>query len=44
MRRFAVVIAFFALAAPAPAAAPASVELTDCIPRDRAAEFEARMG
>jgi hypothetical protein len=44
MRRFAVVIAFFALAAPAQAAAPASVELTACIPRDRAAEFEARMG
>ena len=44
MRRIAVVIAFFALAAPAQAAAPASVELTACIPRDRAAEFEARMG
>ena len=44
MRRIAVVIAFFALAAPARAAAPASVELTGCIPRDRAAEFEARMG
>jgi hypothetical protein len=44
MRRFAVVIAFFALAAPAQAAAPASVELTACVPRDRAAEFEARMG
>jgi CARDB len=44
MRRFAVVIAFFALAAPAQAAAPASVELMACVPRDRAAEFEARMG
>jgi hypothetical protein len=44
MRRIAVVIAFFALAAPAQAAAPASVELTDCVPRDRVAEFEARMG
>jgi hypothetical protein len=44
MRRIAVVIAFFALAAPAQAAAPASVELTACVPRDRAAEFEARMG
>jgi CARDB protein len=44
MRRFAVVIAFFALAAPAQAAAPASVDLTACVPRDRAAEFEARMG
>ena len=44
MRRFAVVIAFFALAAPAQAAAPASVSLTACVPDDRAAEFEARMG
>jgi hypothetical protein len=44
MRRIAVVIAVFALAAPARAAAPASVELTACVPRDRAAEFEARMG
>jgi CARDB len=44
MRRIAVVIAFFALAAPAQAAAPASVELMTCAPRDRAAEFEARMG
>jgi hypothetical protein len=44
MRRFAVVIAFFALAAPAQAAAPASVALTACVPADRAAEFEARMG
>jgi hypothetical protein len=44
MRRIAVVIAFFALAAPAQAAAPANVELTACVPRDRAAEFEARMG
>jgi hypothetical protein len=44
MRRIAVVIAFFALAAPAQAAGPASVELTACVPRDRAAEFEARMG
>ena len=44
MRRFAVVIAFFVLAAPAQAAAPASVELAACVPRERAAEFEARMG
>jgi CARDB protein len=44
MRRFAVVIAFLAFAAPAQAAAPASVELTACVPDDRAAEFEARMG
>jgi CARDB len=44
MRQIAVVIAFFALAAPAQAAGPASVELTACVPRDRAAEFEARMG
>jgi len=43
MRRFAVVIAFFALAAPARAAVPASVELSACVPRDRAAEFEAHM-
>jgi CARDB protein len=44
MRRIAVVIAFFALAAPAQAAAPASVDLTACLPNDRAAEFEAEMG
>lgn len=45
MRRIALTIAFFAvLAAPARAAAPASVELSACVPRDRAAEFEARMG
>jgi hypothetical protein len=44
MRRIAVVIAFFALTGSAHAAAPASVELTACVPRDRAAEFEARMG
>ena len=44
MRRIALVIAFFAVAAPARAAAPASVELAACVPADRAAEFEARMG
>jgi hypothetical protein len=44
MRRIAVVIVFFALAAPAQAAAPASADLLSCLPRDRAAEFEARMG
>src|SRR3954447_26037139 len=44
MRRLALTIALFgALAAPAHAA-PASVELTQCAPRDRAAEFEASMG
>jgi hypothetical protein len=43
MRRIALTAALFgALAAPAQAA-PASVELTQCAPRDRAAEFEARM-
>jgi hypothetical protein len=43
MRRIALTVALFgALAAPAQAA-PASVELTQCAPRDRAAEFEARM-
>jgi hypothetical protein len=45
MRRIALTILFFAvLAAPARAAAPASVELTSCEPDQRAAEFEARMG
>jgi hypothetical protein len=44
MRRITALIVFFALAAPAQAATPASVALTACVPRDRAAEFEARMG
>jgi CARDB protein len=45
MRRTALTIAFFALlAAPAHATAPAKVTLTACVPRERAAEFEARMG
>jgi CARDB protein len=44
MRRIAALIAFFAIAAPAHAAAPAQVALTSCVPHDRAAEFEARMG
>ena len=44
MRRIIALIVFFALAAPAQAATPASVALTACVPRDRAAEFEARMG
>ena len=45
MRRIALTLLFFAvLAAPARAAAPATVELTSCEPDQRAAEFEARMG
>jgi hypothetical protein len=44
MRRIALSIALFgALAAPAQAA-PAKVVLTDCLPKERAAVFEARMG
>jgi hypothetical protein len=44
MRRIALTLLFFgALAAPA-SAAPAKVVLTDCAPKQRAAEFEARMG
>ena len=44
MRRIALSIALFgALAAPAQAA-PAKVVLTDCAPKERAAEFQARMG
>jgi hypothetical protein len=44
MRRIALLIGcFLALAAPAQAADDASVELTECTPRERAAEFEARM-
>src|SRR3954452_13793119 len=44
MRRIALTILFFgALAAPA-SAAPAKVVLTACVPKERAAEFEARMG
>jgi hypothetical protein len=44
MRRIALTLLFFgALAAPA-SAAPAKVVLTDCAPKERAAEFEARMG
>lgn len=45
MRRIALTIVLFAaLAAPAQAAPPAKVVLTACVPKDRAAEFEARMG
>jgi hypothetical protein len=45
MRRTALTILIFAaVAAPAQAAAPAKVTLTECAPTDRAAEFEARMG
>lgn len=44
MRRIALTIVLFAaLAAPAQAA-PAKVVLTDCVPKERVAEFEARMG
>jgi hypothetical protein len=45
MLRIALIAAFASLLAPATAAAavPASVALTACQPRDRAAEFEARM-
>jgi hypothetical protein len=44
MRRIALSIVIFgALAAPAQAA-PAKVVLTDCAPKERAAEFQARMG
>jgi hypothetical protein len=44
MRRIALAILFFAaLAAPAQAA-PAKVALTACVPKERAAEFQARMG
>jgi hypothetical protein len=45
MRRIALTVFLFAaLAAPAQAAPPAKVALTDCSVKDRAAEFEARMG
>ncbi len=45
MRRIALTIFFFAaLAAPAQAAPPAKVSLTQCSATARAAEFEARMG
>jgi hypothetical protein len=45
MRRIALTIfAFAALAAPAQAAPPAKVTLTDCSVKNRAAEFQARMG
>ncbi len=44
MRRIALLAAFVGLVAPATAAAsPATVALTACQPRERAAEFEARM-
>jgi CARDB len=44
MRRIALLAALVGLVAPATAAAaPATVALTACQPRDRAAEFEARM-
>jgi hypothetical protein len=45
MRHIALTVLFFAaLAAPAQAAPPAKVVLTACVPSERAAEFEARMG
>jgi hypothetical protein len=45
MRRIVLTITFFAaLAGPAQAAPPAKVALTACAPKERAAEFEARMG
>jgi hypothetical protein len=46
MRRIALaLVVFAAFAAPAQAAAPpASVTLTDCTPKERAAEFQAQMG
>jgi hypothetical protein len=45
MRRIALTVLFFAaLAAPAHAAPPAKVTLTDCSANDRAAQFQARMG
>jgi hypothetical protein len=45
MHRFALITALAALLAPASAAAagPASVTLTSCTPKERTAEFEARM-
>lgn len=44
MRRIALLIGCFtAMATPAQAATNASVALTACVPRERAAEFEARM-
>jgi len=45
MRRIALtIVVFAALAAPAQAAPPAKVTLTECSVKDRAAEFQARMG
>ncbi len=45
MRRTALTIVLFAaLAAPAHAAPPAKVSLTACVPAQRVAQFEARMG
>jgi hypothetical protein len=45
MRRTALtVLLFAALAAPAQAAPPAKVSLTSCVPSQRVAQFEARMG
>jgi hypothetical protein len=45
MRRIALtILAFAALVAPAQAAPPAKVTLTDCSVKNRAAQFEARMG
>jgi hypothetical protein len=44
MRRIALTIVLFAAFAAPAQAAPAKVVLTDCAPKERAAEFEARMG
>jgi CARDB len=44
MRRIALTIVFFAAVAAPAQAAPAKVALTECVPKQRAAEFEARMG
>jgi len=45
MRRTVLTIVLFAaLAAPAQAAPPAKVSLTACVPAERVAQFEARMG
>ena len=44
MRRIALTIVFFAVLAAPAQAAPAKVVLTACVPKERAAEFEARMG
>jgi hypothetical protein len=44
MRRIALAIVLFGVLAAPAQAAPAKVVLTACVPKERAAEFEARMG